>query len=120
MSRSDDTNRGSLPGNNQQRSPSTPSNRKRKTSFSPKFKKKQEEVVSSDPNKKRKEQSRAEKNKLMALEKLRGKKLFASASSTITGQPDSSFIRGKLNYFVLILVYLVMYRSFIISLFGHL
>ena len=89
MSRSDDTNRGSLPGNNHQRSPSTPSNRKRKTSFSPKFKKKQEEVVSSDPNKKRKE-------------KLRGKKLFASASSTITGQPDSSFIRGKLNYFVLI------------------
>ena len=74
MSRSDDTNCGSLPGNNQQRSPSTPSNCKRKTSFSPKFKKKQEEVVSSDPNKKRKEQSRAEKNKLMALEKLRVKK----------------------------------------------
>ena len=97
MSRSDDTNGGSLSGSNQQGSLSTPSNRKRKTSFSPKFKKKQEEVISSDVN-----VSRAEKNRLMALEKRRGKKLFGSASSIVTGQHDSSFIRSKLNYFVLI------------------
>ena len=96
MSRSDDTNGGSLSGSNQQGSLSTPSNRKRKTSFSPKFKKKQEEVISSDVN-----VSRAEK-RLMALEKRRGKKLFGSASSIVTGQHDSSFIRSKLNYFVLI------------------
>ena len=97
MSRSDDTNCGSFSGSNLQGSPSTPSNHKRKTSFSPKFKKKQEEVISSYES-----ISRAEKNRLMALEKLRGKKLFGSASSTVTGQHDSSFIRSKLNYFVLI------------------